>query len=400
MVSKREKIKPAIQNSHMMSQQNTNNRVLLEQLIQTIKAQHIPDERLAVFAIKLIEKEDAFTLSGKTTNREAYHILMKEAIKIDPNIKDNIRVLPNKDLGEKQWAIVTNSVADLRYHPAHPSELVTQVLLGMPVKLLDKKNEWLQVQTPEGYIGWTTIGSLHLLTRKELNDYLKRPKVIVTSHYALSYSEPTPNSERVSDIVIGNTLVVNSTLKDYYSVNYPDGREAYIPKEKACMMSDWINNIELTRESIIATAKQFMGVPYVWGGTSSKGLDCSGLVKLVFFMHGLIIARDASQQIKYGYEVDIMGNFDTLQIGDLAFFGEKATDEKPNERVVHVGIYIGNQEFIHASDNVHISSFNPDSPLYDAFNTNRYLRSMRYLGHEDSRGIEPITTHPYYLPQE
>ena len=383
-----------------MSQHNTNNKILLEQLIHTIKAQHIPDERLAIFSIKLIEKEDAFTLSGKTTNRVAYRTLMEEAIKIDPTIKDNMRVLPNKDLGEKQWGIVTNSVGDLRYHPAHPSELLTQVLLGMPVKLLDKKNEWLQVQTPEGYIGWITIGSLHLLTRKDLNDYLKKSKIIITSHYALSYSEPTPNSEPVSDIVVGNMLVVNSTLNDHYFVNYPDGREAYIPIEDACMLNDWIDNIELTGESIVATAKQFMGIPYVWGGTSSKGIDCSGLVKLSFFLHGLIIARDASQQIKYGNEVDYAANFEVLQTGDLVFFGEKATDEKPNERVVHVGIYIGNKKFIHASDNVHISSFDPESGIYDEFNTNRYLRSKRYLGLEGTAGITPITDHPFYLPQE
>ena len=382
-----------------MSQHNSNKVLHLEELIHTIKGLYIPDERLDIFAIKPIEKAGTVSLSGKTTNSEAHHTLMEKAKKNDSTIIDNIRILPNKDLGEKQCGVVRNSVADLRYHPCHPSELVTQVLLGMPVKLLDKKNDWLQVQTPEGYIGWITIGSLFLLTMKELNVYLKKPKIIITSQYTLSYSQPQPVSELVSDIVIGNMLVVNGTLKDYYSVNYPDGRKAYISKEDACMVDDWLNNIEFRGESIVATAKQFMGIPYVWGGTSSKGIDCSGLVKLVFFLHGFIIARDASQQIKNGQEVDNMGNFDKLQIGDLVFFGEKATNEKPNERVVHVGIYIGNQEFIHASDNIHISSFNPDSPLYDEFNTNRYLRSRRYIGYEDSIGIEPIVSHPYYLPQ-
>lgn len=304
----------------------------------------------------------------------------------------------NESLSEKQWAVVTNSVGDLRAMPSHPSELVTQVLLGMTVKLLDKRNDWLQVQTAEGYIGWITRGSLHLQTKEEHNDYLKKPKVIITTLYGSSYSKPNTTSKQVSDIVIANMLVVSSTLEEYYCVKYPDGREAFILKQDAMLFDEWLNNIKLTKESIVETSKQFMGIPYVWGGTSSKGLDCSGFVKLVFLLHGLIIARDASQQIKHGKEVHPVGDFDVLEDGDLLFFGEKTTDEKSIEKVVHVGIYIGNKAFIHASDNVHISSFDAKSTIFDEFNTNRYLRSMRYMGIEDTTGIDPIDSHPFYLP--
>lgn len=305
--------------------------------------------------------------------------------------------MKNDIIEDEQWGVVANSVGNLRNQPAHPSELVTQVLLGMPVKRLDMKSDWVQVQTPEGYVGWITIGSLHLLTRKDLNDYLKKPKIIVTSNYALSYSEPAFNSEPVSDIVIGNMFVVDDALNEYYSVNYPDGRAAYILKQDACMVDDWLSKIELTQESIIDTAKRFMGVPYVWGGTSSKGLDCSGFVKLVFFLHGIITMRDASQQVKHGFEVDAVGNFDLLQKGDLVFFGEKITEERLNEKVVHVGIYIGDKKFIHASENVHISSFDPKDSLYDEFNTMRYLRTKRYIDYENSSGINTITSHPFSL---
>ena len=380
-----------------MEQKNTEQTKELETIIKSIEAKYAPDKRLELFNIKGEVSEDEIVLKGETTSEAAYIELLSEVSKMRINLKDSIRVLPNKDLGEKQWGVANHSVSDLRFHPTHTSELVTQVLLGMPVKLLNRKNDWLQAQTPEGYIGWITKGSLHLLTKKELNDYLKKPKIIVTNHYALSFSEPTSNAEPVSDIVIGNMLVIKNTLSDYYSVNYPDGRQAYILKQDACMVYEWLSKIEITQNSIVSTAKQFMGIPYVWGGTSSKGIDCSGFIKLVFFLHGIITMRDASQQVKHGTEIDSIGNFDALQKGDLVFFGEKITEKRLDEKVVHVGIYIGNKRFIHASENVHISSFDPNDSLYDEFNTNRYLRTMRYIGYEGSSGIETITTNPFFL---
>ena len=380
-----------------MEQKNTEQTKELETIIKSIEAKYAPDKRLELFNIKGEVSKDGIVLKGETTSEAAYIELLSQANKVTINLKDSIRVLPNKDLGEKQWGVVTHSVSDLRFHPTHTSELVTQVLLGMSVKLLNQKNDWLQAQTPEGYIGWITKGSLHLLTKNELNDYLKKPKIIVTNHYALSFSEPTSNAEPVSDIVIGNMLVIKNTLSDYYSVNYPDGREAYILKQDACMVYEWLSKIEITQNSIVSTAKQFMGIPYVWGGTSSKGIDCSGFIKLVFFLHGIITMRDASQQVKHGTEIDSIGNFDALQKGDLVFFGEKITEKRLDEKVVHVGIYIGNKRFIHASENVHISSFDPNDSLYDEFNTNRYLRTMRYIGYEGSSGIETITTNPFFL---
>lgn len=382
----------------MTLQENTFNTSDLKLLIQKTKEKHIPDDRLDVFDIHIIENEEKLKLTGKTTCREAYLKLIDEAKELNTFIEETIQILPNKKLGEQIWGVVNNSVGDLRAKPTHQSELTTQVLLGMPIKILDKSEDWLQVQSPEGYIGWMTIGSLHLLTKKELSDYLKKPKLIVTSHYGTSNLDIHYKSEPVSDIVNGNMLVVEESLKNHYKVTYPDKREAFILKEDALMIDNWLKEIEISGESIITTAKQFMGVPYVWGGTSSKGLDCSGFVKLVYFMHGLITARDASQQIKYGTEVDNKGNFDILQKGDLLFFGEKSTDENPRERILHVGIYMGNKEFIHASDNVHISSFDPNSSLYDEFNTNRYIRTMRYTGFEGKEGIEPMSSHPFYLP--
>jgi cell wall-associated NlpC family hydrolase len=106
-------------------------------------------------------------------------------------------------------------------------------------------------------------------------------------------------------------------------------------------------------------------------------------------MNGVIIPRDASQQINAGKIVDVNLDFKELQKGDLLFFGTKATEEK-KQKVVHVGLWLGNDkmEFIHASGNVHISSMDEAQPNYDEMNKNRYLGSKRYLGIQDKNIIE------------
>jgi cell wall-associated NlpC family hydrolase len=105
-------------------------------------------------------------------------------------------------------------------------------------------------------------------------------------------------------------------------------------------------------------------------------------------MNGTIIPRDASQQVNAGKTVDENLNFKDLQKGDLLFFGKKATDKK-KQRVVHVGIWLGNEkmEFIHASGNVHLSSMDEKQANYDEKNKNRYLGSKRYLGVKDKNII-------------
>ncbi len=379
-----------------MAQEAKTSKSKLEKLIETVERKYAPDKRVEIFFIETIESEKDILLKGETTNGFAYKELLAEAKKIYPLVKESIRLLPDETIGEKRWGVIYNSVADLRSKPAYSSEMVSQVLMGMPVNILDKSESWLRIQTPEGYIGWMS-GSVQRLSQQELKEYLAQPKIIVTNLYAQSYSKPNIHSQPVSDIVVGDMLRIKDEKKDFYHVIYPDGREAFVDKHNAQNIESWHKGIVVNGKSIVETAKQLMGVPYVWGGTSSKGLDCSGFTKMVYWLHGIIIARDASQQVKNGVEIDSIGKFDEAQMGDLVFFGTKATGDNPKERVVHVGIYIGNQEFIHASDYIHISSFNPDSELYDEYNTNRYLRTMRYIGSEGSPGITSITHHPFYI---
>lgn len=367
----------------------------LQQVANIIGEKYAPDKRVAVFDVKVTQQDDAVVLTGETSEVAAYNEVLSHMKSFASNIIDEVNILPDKELGAKTWGVIYNSTGNVYYKNAHSAELVTQVLLGMPVKILDQKGGWRRIQMPDSYIGWINE-SVEPMTENELHAYLQKPKIIVTSHAATSFSKAKSNSPIVSDLVAGNSLVVVGIKGRYYKVVYPDGRTAYVSKSDAKKESNWLDEIELTGKSITETAKQMMGIPYVWGGTSTKGLDCSGFTKTVFLMHGVILARDASQQVKYGELVDQTGDFGKLQPGDLVFFGSKATSENPRERVVHVGVAIGNNKFIHASDYIRINSFDPNDPLYDAFNTKRYLRTKRVIGSVNTPGIDEVYHNTFY----
>ena len=367
----------------------------MQHIIQTVKEKYAPDRRVEVFDVTASQHSDTLVLKGEATSKAAYQEIVSEAEKMARLVKNGIRLLPDDVIGEKKWGVIYNSVEKLHLGNSYGSETVSEALLGMPVKLLDKKGGWRRVQTPEGYIGWVS-DAIKTMTEAELHEYNKKPKVVVTGLYALSYEEADVKSQTVSNLVIGDMLVLRGAKGRFYQVTYPDGREAYIQKSEAEELKKWLEDIEFTQESIVKTAKQFMGIPYVWGGASSKGLDCSGFTKLVYFLHGVILQRDASQQALTGKLVDETGDFSKLQPGDLLFFGTKATKENPKERVVHVAIYIGNKRFIHASDYIQIGSLDPADPLFDKYNTHRYLRAKRIIGEVNTKGIEAISESVFY----
>lgn len=367
----------------------------IQQIAAGLQEKYAPDSRVELFQITASQLNDTLVLRGETTSREAYEELLAQARKTQVQVKDHIRLLPDETLGEEIWGIIYNSAGTLRAEPRYGAELVSQALLGMPVRILEQKFGWRRVQTPDRYIGWMN-GSVAPMTDAQRQQYLKLPKVIVTSLHARSFGDTGEEALPVSDLVAGDMLVMKQAKEGFYQVQYPDGREAFVKKSDVMTVSDWLKNNRLTGESIVNTAKQLLGVPYFWGGTSTKGMDCSGFTKQVYWMHGIVLARDASQQVRYGKLIDETDDFSNALPGDLVFFGTKATTENPKERVVHVGIYIGDRRFIHASDYVRINSFDPADPLYDEFNAHRYIRTKRVIGEVNSEGIEKIFENSFY----
>ena len=276
-----------------------------------------------------------------------------------------IRPMP----ADSAYGVVHISVCNLREEGKFTSGMSTQALLGMPVKVL-QYNGWYEIQTPDDYTGWVHRMVITPMSKERYDEWNRAEKIVVTSHYGFAYEKPDESSQPVSDVVAGNRLKWEGSKGHFYQVSYPDGRKAYLSKSISQPEAEWRASLKQDVESIIETAYSMMGIPYLWAGTSSKGVDCSRLVRTVLFMHDIIIPRDASQQAYVGEHIDIAPDFSNVKRGDLVFFGRKATAER-KEGISHVGIYLGNKQFIHALGDVHVSSMNPADQNYDEFNTKR-----------------------------
>ena len=371
----------------------------IAQLTDSLKRIYAPDRRVDLLDVDYTCDGRSVMLRGVTTSAEAKKALLEGLATRHYRVMDCLRVLPDEQvLKEKVYGIVNVSVCNLRAEGDFSSEMMTQGLLGMPVRVLDQQG-WYRVQTPDRYIAWVHRVGIHPVTREELAAWNRAEKLIVTAHYGFVYSQPKATSQTVSDIVAGNRLKLEGSQGRYYKVSYPDGRQGYIEKSLARPETLWRKQLKQDAASILQTAHTLMGVPYLWAGTSSKGVDCSGLVRTTLFLHDIIIPRDASQQAYKGQHVDIAPDYSNLQPGDLIFFGRKATPER-KERVVHVGFYLGNKRFIHSQGDVRVSSLDPQDELYDAYNLGRLLfvaRVLPYINKE--KGLNTTATNELYFKE-
>ncbi|MEN6618233.1 MAG: SH3 domain-containing C40 family peptidase [Rikenellaceae bacterium] len=371
-----------------------------DMISKKIKSDYAPDRRVKTYEPIIEISADAKTivLRGSTTEIDAKEALLKALKAKNIDVLDSMVVLPDPSLGEKTYGITSESVINFRYGPDYSSESATQTTLGVPLKILEKRGGWTRAITPEGYIAWATSGSIQAMNEQEYKDWSAAQKLIITTYYTLFRDGASENAGVVMDGVMGNIVRTDGVVGNYYKVILPNGKNAYLLKAHAEDFGKWLDNRNPTPENIIATAKKFLGFPYMWGGTSIKAMDCSGFTKTTYFLNGIILERDASQQGLAGDNVSIENGIDSLKMGDLIFFGSKGTEGK-KERISHVGIYIGDGEFIHSATSVRINSLIPDAANYYEGST-RLVRAQRILTKVDlDKDITSIKKHPWYFPE-
>lgn len=289
---------------------------------------------------------------------------------------------------EKNWGLATLSVSNMRALPGHSSELVSQALMGTPLKVLDHTPGWYKVQTPDEYVGWMDSLGLARLTPEEMNRWKMSNRYLYNQISGNVWASPEKDAASISDLVLGDLFEVESESKRFIKIRIPDGRTGFVNKSACISWNDWTGNKPDVKK-MLTFAKQLLGSPYLWGGTSCKAMDCSGLTRTAYFSQGIILARDASQQALFGEHPDFK-NISSLQPGDLLFFGRNA------DRITHVGLYLENGRYIHASGLVQISSVDPNDPAYNVTDKKDFVAASRILNSLNTDGITLVKNHPWY----
>lgn len=364
-----------------------------------IQKKFAPDKRTVFFNMHI--KGDTVYL--ETTSA----VVLQEFEKIIPtmpNLKLVATLLPNIALNGLEYGIANISVANNRSQPEHYAELMTQTLLGTPVRVLKKQGGFYLVRTPDNYLAWIDSGGIKTMSKASFEQWQSADKVIFTADYGHAYLSANTNSQRVSDLVNGNILQLLSTENNFYKVSYPDGRVGYLPKTQANLYNQWVKKANPNADQILTAAKTFIGVPYLWGGTSVKGVDCSGFTKSAYFLNGIIIPRDASQQALVGLSVDVMENeyisvekcLKNLKPGDLMFFAASKRKGIIGGRVTHTAIYMGNGEFIQSAGMVKINSLVPTAANYDGGQSPTLVGARRILTEIGKPEITRVDQHDWY----
>lgn len=229
---------------------------------------------------------------------------------------------PLRAEARKSMALVSVSVTDMKKSPDYQSETVSQAMMGTPVEVTGKESYWYSIVTPEGYEGWTTEQNIALFSEDGLEEWKQAERLIVKDYFILVTEAPEEGAAVLSDCVMGNILEKDNAPEQngFTPVILPDGRKGFVPAGSVTPLKEWMEKAAApTGDDIVSTAKLFTGFPYLWGGLSPKGMDCSGLVKLSYFLNGIILLRDASQQIETGGALDAGDIMGDLQAGDLVF---------------------------------------------------------------------------------
>jgi len=271
-----------------------------------------------------------------------------------------------------KYGITHLSQIAMREEPTHQSQLVSQLLFGDAYQVEKIAGDWLKIKTLdcdyEGYIDKKLWNEMHeedaveypVLQKYVVTDYLifiKEFETNITFPVFMGSSFPYPKDKM---LILGNSIFIVELPKEPNLPDYP--------------------NLSKQQSALLQFASGYLQAPYLWGGRTPAGIDCSSLVQLTFKSIGLFLPRDASQQVNQGTQIDLATEW---QVGDVAFFNNE------EGKITHTGIIIGKDKILHASGFVRIDTLDTTG-IYNK-QLEQYTHKLRIVKRflEDRKTIRP-----------
>ena len=315
------------------------------------------DNRISVFEIEIQElRNSTLQLGGRVLDESQLEELRRAlpGLKLDLH---SVRVLDRQPL--EQLHVATN-LTGLYEKPGFGGPLSSELAYGTELEVLDTENRWVFTRQRDGYLGWAYRPYLESGVAREATHLVLAPAVEIRA-------EPKATGEVISR-VFGGTGVAVEESRDGWSCIVA-GRSGWIPSHYLRALASLPESVEERRVALMKDARSMIGVPYLWGGTSGNGIDCSGFARLLHRWIGIQIPRDADMQHDAARTVE-----PPFAAGDLLFFGEG----EASRNITHVGISLGGWNIIHSSrsnNGVYVDNLQEKKTLMDIFvSAGSYIR--------------------------
>jgi SH3-like domain-containing protein len=235
-------------------------------------------------------------------------------------------------------AVVSKPVANMYSSATEQADVVSQAIYGRPLALIEEKDGWARVRTDDDYTGWMPASSFRRLAAGEPAYASKGRVAQVEALFANVYREPDVTRHAPLLVLPFEARLEIAAERDerWLEARLVDGETAWVQRGDITF-----DTAPMPVDALVAFSKRFLGLPYLWGGTSTFGYDCSGYVQMLMRRRGVIIPRDAQPQA--GWKGFVPVETGDLQPGDLLYFG------RDDKHITHTGMYIGGGQFINAT---------------------------------------------------
>jgi cell wall-associated NlpC family hydrolase len=307
------------------------------------------DNRTSLFDVKIdSETNGTLTLSGRVLDRSQLDELPRlfPARKLDTA---SIRIL-NAETHERVH--VATNLTGLYERPTFGMPLSSELYFGTELEVLDEKGRWVFTRQNDGYLGWA------------YRPYLGEGPAPAATHLVIApvvelRAEPNQSNGVITRLVSGTGVGLVESRGEWSRVKA--NQEGWVPSSSLRAVSDIPNDVNEKRVLMIQDSHRMMGVPYLWGGTSGNGIDCSGYARLLHRWVGIDIPRDADMQHDAVKPVE-----PPFELGDLFFFAESDSSRE----ITHVGMSLGGWKMIHSSrsrNGVYVDDLQERKSLMDIF---------------------------------